>query len=141
MIQNWTGGHGADAVIFTAATTSSDPLSQSFQLCKRKGRVVLVGVSGMQIKREDIYLKELDLMISTSYGPGRYDKYYEEKGFDYPYAYVRWTENRNMEEYLRIVHQGAIKLDKLIKESIQYNLNISSMSAIVKIWQTKNLYR
>ena len=71
--------------------------------CVRKGRVILVGVSGMEIKREDIYSKELDFQISTSYGPGRYDKNYEEKGIDYPYSYVRWTEKRNIEEYLRLL--------------------------------------
>jgi len=113
-VQNWTGGNGADAVIFTAASGSSEPLSQSFQMCKRKGRVVLVGVVGMEIKREDMYQKELDFLISTSYGPGRYDKNYEEKGLDYPFAYVRWTENRNMTEYLRLLNDGAIRLDKLI---------------------------
>jgi predicted dehydrogenase len=83
-------------------------------MVKKKGRVVLVGVSGMEIKREDIYPKELDFLISTSYGPGRYDRNYEEKGKDYPYAYVRWTENRNMTEYLRLIHNGSIKLDSLI---------------------------
>jgi len=114
MVQNWAGNYGADAVIFTAATSNSEPLSQSFQMCKRKGRIVLVGVSGMEIKREDIYQKELDFFISTSYGPGRYDKNYEEKGLDYPYAYIRWTEKRNMAEYLRLVHHGAVRLDKLI---------------------------
>jgi len=113
-ITNWSDGHGADAVLFTAATGSSEPLSQSFQMCKKKGKVILVGVVGMEIKREDMYAKELDFLISTSYGPGRYDKNYEEKGLDYPYSYVRWTENRNMTEYLRLVHAGAIKLDKLI---------------------------
>ncbi len=114
MILNWSGGYGADAVLFTAATNSSEALSQCFQMCKKKGRVVLVGVAGMNIKREDMYAKELDFLISTSYGPGRYDKNYEEKGLDYPYSYVRWTENRNMTEYLRLTHAGAIKLDKLI---------------------------
>lgn len=113
-VENWTGGYGCDAVIFTAATGSNEPLSQSFKICKRKGRVVLVGVSGMEIRREDIYNKELDFMISTSYGPGRYDRNYEEKGLDYPYAYVRWTENRNMEEYLRLLGAGALKIDKII---------------------------
>lgn len=113
-ITNWSDGYGADAVLFTAATGSSEPLSQSFQMCKKKGKVILVGVVGMEIKREDMYAKELDFLISTSYGPGRYDKNYEEKGLDYPYSYVRWTENRNMTEYLRLVHTGAIKLDKLI---------------------------
>ncbi|OQA80082.1 MAG: 4-carboxy-2-hydroxymuconate-6-semialdehyde dehydrogenase [bacterium ADurb.Bin243] len=113
-VENWTGGRGCDAVIFTAATGSNEPLSQAFKMCKRKGRVILVGVSGMEIKREDIYNKELDFMISTSYGPGRYDANYEQKGLDYPYAYVRWTENRNMTEYLRLLSADAVKLDKII---------------------------
>lgn len=113
-VESWSGGYGADCVLFTAATNSSVPLSQSFQMCKKKGKVVLVGVVGMEINRADIYQKELDFMISTSYGPGRYDKSYEEKGIDYPYAYVRWTENRNMTEYLRLLSTGDIKLDKLI---------------------------
>lgn len=113
-IQSWTGGYGTDCVIFTAATSSSAPLSQSFQMCRRKGKVVLVGVVGLEIDRADIYAKELDFQISTSYGPGRYDKSYEEKGLDYPYAYVRWTENRNMEEYLRLLNSGLFSLDKII---------------------------
>ena len=119
-VNSWSGGFGADVVLFTAATNSSEPLSQSFQMCKKKGKVILVGVVGMQIKREDMYAKELDFLISTSYGAGRYDKNYEEKGLDYPYSYVRWTENRNMTEYLRLVHTGAIKLDKLIDS--KYNI-------------------
>ena len=114
VISSWSGGYGAEGVLFTAATNSSEPLSQSFQMCKKKGRVVLVGVVGMQINREDMYQKELDFFISTSYGPGRYDKNYEEKGLDYPFSYVRWTENRNMSEYLRLVNENLIKLDKLI---------------------------
>lgn len=114
VVASWSGGYGADGVLFTAATSSSEPLSQSFQMCKKKGRVVLVGVAGMQINREDMYKKELDFLISTSYGPGRYDKSYEEQGLDYPFSYVRWTENRNMSEYLRLVNGNLIKLDKLI---------------------------
>jgi predicted dehydrogenase/threonine dehydrogenase-like Zn-dependent dehydrogenase len=114
LISNWTSGYGVDAVIFTAATSSSAPLSDSFKSCKKKGRVVLVGVSGMEIKREDIYQKEIDFLISSSYGPGRYDSNYEEKGFDYPYAFVRWTENRNMTEYLRLIKDGKINVDALI---------------------------
>jgi predicted dehydrogenase/threonine dehydrogenase-like Zn-dependent dehydrogenase len=113
-IEGWTGGYGADAVLFTAATGSSEPLSQAFKMCKRKGKVILVGVSGMEIKREDIYSKEIDFQISTSYGPGRYDNEYEIKGIEYPYAYVRWTENRNMSEYLRLVNEGKVKLEKLL---------------------------
>lgn len=114
IISSWTGGYGADAVIFTAATSSSAPLSDSFKACKKKGRVVLVGVSGMEIKREDIYQKEIDFLISSSYGPGRYDSNYEEKGLDYPFAFVRWTENRNMTEYLRLLNEGRVDVESLV---------------------------
>lgn len=113
-VSSFTGGHGADGVLFTAATSSSKPLSESFKMCRKKGKVVLVGVVGMDIERGDMYAKELDFLISTSYGPGRYDANYEEKGLDYPYAYVRWTENRNMTEYLRLVHQNYINVEKLV---------------------------
>lgn len=115
-ITNWTNGYGADAIIFTAATKSSEPLSEAFKMCRRKGKVVLVGVSGMTIQRQDIYSKEIDFLISTSYGPGRYDNNYEQKGIDYPYAYVRWTENRNLKEYLRLVDEKQIILDKIIQK-------------------------
>ncbi len=118
VVINYTGGYGADGVLFTAATPSSEPLSQAFNMTRKKGKVVLVGVAGnpMSIKREDMYSKELDFLISTSYGPGRYDKYYEEKGCDYPYAYVRWTENRNMQEYLRLLSIGAMDVKSLIEK-------------------------
>ena len=112
-VLNWTSGHGADAVIFTAATNQDEPLSQAFNMCRKKGRVVLVGVSGMNIKREDIYSKELDFMVSTSYGPGRYDENYEIKGNDYPYAYVRWTENRNMTSFLELIKESKVDLNKI----------------------------
>ena len=113
---HYSNGYGADKVIFTAATHSSTPLHQAFQMTRKKGKVVLVGVSGMEIKREDLYPKELDLLISTSYGPGRYDDRYERRGLDYPYAYVRWTENRNMEEYLRELAQKKINLKNVIEK-------------------------
>jgi predicted dehydrogenase/threonine dehydrogenase-like Zn-dependent dehydrogenase len=106
----WSGGRGADAVLFAAATNSSDPLSQAFQMCRKKGRVVLVGVSGMELRREDMYKKELDFLVSTSYGPGRYDANYEERGVDYPYAYVRWTEKRNMSHFLHMLKTGAVNI-------------------------------
>ena len=115
-IINWSNGYGVDAVLFTAATSKSEPLSQAFRMCKKKGKVILVGVSGMNIKRTDLYQKEIDLLMSTSYGPGRYDKYYEGKGLEYPYAYVRWTENRNMSEYLRLINEGLINVDQLSLE-------------------------
>ncbi len=111
---NFSGGYGVDCVLFTASTSSNKPLSDSFKMCRKKGKVVLVGVAGMNINRGDMYAKELDFQISTSYGPGRYDSNYEEKGLDYPLAYVRWTENRNMTEYLHLLNEGKINVEPLI---------------------------
>lgn len=103
-----------DGVIITAATPSSEVISTAFKLCRKKGRVVLVGDVGLNLKRSDFYQKELDFFISTSYGPGRYDDRYEEKGFDYPIGYVRWTENRNMEEYLRLLADKKLNIAPFI---------------------------
>ncbi len=112
-IQKLTGGFGADAVIITAATSSHELISQAMQACRKKGRVVLVGDVGLNLNRADFYAKELDFLISCSYGPGRYDAAYEEGGQDYALPYVRWTENRNMEEYLRLLAEGRITLTRL----------------------------
>jgi predicted dehydrogenase/threonine dehydrogenase-like Zn-dependent dehydrogenase len=112
-VKNWSSSYGADVVLFTAATASSEPLSQAFQMTRKKGKVVLVGVSGMEINRKDMYSDEIDFLISTSYGPGRYDDNYELKGQDYPYHYVRWTENRNIGEFLRLIRDGYINFDFL----------------------------
>ena len=109
-----TDGLGADGVIITAATPSDEVVSTAFQMCRKKGRVVLVGDVGLNLNRADFYQKELDFFISTSYGPGRYDNNYEEKGLDYPVSYVRWTENRNMAEYLRLVGAGSVAVRPLI---------------------------
>lgn len=109
-VRNWTNGYGVDAALFTAATQSSEPLSQAFRMCRKRGRVVLLGVSGMELKREDMYSNELDFLISTSYGPGRYDPKYEAEGVEYPYAYVRWTENRNIESFLELIRDGKINI-------------------------------
>jgi len=105
-----TDGNGADGVIVTAASQSGDVLSTAFRMCRRKARVVVVGDVGLDLDRADIYPKELDVLISTSYGPGRYDRTYEESGLDYPIAYVRWTENRNMAEYLRQIADRRVRL-------------------------------
>jgi len=113
-ILHFTNGHGADIVIVTAATDSNTPLQQAFEMCRCKGRVVLVGVVGREFDREAMYAKELDFVMSTSYGPGRYDEQYERWGVDYPHAYVRWTEKRNMAAYLHLLASGAIRLDRLI---------------------------
>ena len=109
-----TDGAGADGVIITAATPSDAVISTAFKMCRKKGRVVLVGDVGLNLNRADFYAKELDFFISCSYGPGRYDANYEERGLDYPLSYVRWTENRNMGEYLRLVAEGRINLKPLI---------------------------
>jgi predicted dehydrogenase len=111
-----TDGFGVDAVIVTAATSSSAVVSEAFQACRRRGRVVVVGDVGLDLKRHDMYEKELELRMSTSYGPGRYDPVYEEEGRDYPYGYVRWTEGRNMEEYLRLLAEERVTLGHLPSE-------------------------
>lgn len=103
-----TGGQGVDAVIITASTRDSAPIEVAGEICRRKGRVVVVGAVGMNVPREPYYRKELDLRLSMSYGPGRYDAEYEEKGHDYPYGYVRWTEQRNMEAFLWLVREGRV---------------------------------
>lgn len=109
-----TDGLGADAVIITAAATTDQIVSDAANACRKKGRVVLVGDVGLHLRRSDFYSKEIDFLISCSYGPGRYDRAYEEDGQDYPLPYVRWTENRNMESYLRLVAEGRVCLRNLI---------------------------
>ncbi len=109
-VHRLTDDLGADAVIITAATASHEVISQAMQCCRKKGRVVLVGDVGLNLDRNDLYKKELDFLISSSYGPGRYDPMYEEGGQDYPLPYVRWTENRNMEEYLNLLARGKVRL-------------------------------
>lgn len=106
-----TAGIGADGVIITAAASSHQIISDAMQATRKKGRVVLVGDVGLHLNRADFYQKELDFLISCSYGPGRYDPVYEEGGQDYPLPYVRWTENRNMQAYLNLLADKKISLD------------------------------
>lgn len=101
-------GPGADMVLICAGTASNEPIELAGRLARKKGRVVVVGAVGLNVPREDYYLKELSLQISCSYGPGRYDASYEEQGVDYPYAYVRWTEGRNLEAFLDLTAAGRI---------------------------------
>jgi predicted dehydrogenase/threonine dehydrogenase-like Zn-dependent dehydrogenase len=107
-------GLGADSVIITAATKSSEPAKLATKLCRRKGRVVVVGDVGLNFERKYWYEKELDIVMSTSYGPGRYDTNYEEKSIDYPIGYVRWTLNRNMSAFLDLVRGGKVDVRSLI---------------------------
>ncbi|GIW50670.1 MAG: oxidoreductase [Gemmatimonadales bacterium] len=109
-----TGGQGADAVLITADTKSNRPVELAGELARKKGVVVAVGAVGMNIPRKVYYEKELAFHVSCSYGPGRYDPQYEEKGIDYPYAYVRWTENRNMQAFIRLLAEGKVDVKPLI---------------------------
>ena len=117
----FTEGRGADAVIITAATPSNGPLESAAVMSRQKGRVVAVGLIGMNVPRDAFYLKELDLRLSMSYGPGRYDAAYEEQGNDYPFAYVRFTEQRNMESFLYLVQQGKVTPSALVTHRIAFD--------------------
>lgn len=113
-VHEYTHGMGADAVLITAGTSSLDPVELAGRLCRKKGRVVVVGSVPTGFSREAYYRKELDLRMSCSYGPGRYDPQYEEKGLDYPVGYVRWTENRNMQAIQDLLQARKLNLEPLI---------------------------
>lgn len=133
-----TDGIGADGVIITAATPSNAVVSTAFKMCRKKGRVVLVGDVGLDLNRSDFYQKELDFRISSSYGPGRYDRRYEEEGLDYPVSYVRWTENRNMAEYLRLLAEGRVRVESLVEATYPVS-DASEAYARLKDGSTKPL--
>src|ERR671921_874017 len=113
-IETWTKGHGADAVLITAATDSNQPIELAARVSRLKGRVIVVGMTGMDIPRPPFFSRELKLIISMSYGPGRYDPEYEERGHDYPLPYVRWTEGRNLEAFLDLAAAGSLRLAPLV---------------------------
>jgi len=110
-----TEGHGVDAVLIAASTKESGPVELAGAIARKKGRIVVVGAVGMTLPREPYYLKELELRLSTSYGPGRYDPEYEEKGRDYPYGYVRWTERRNMAAFIQLLAEGRMNVGTLTR--------------------------
>lgn len=107
-------GQGVDGVIITASTPSNDPVMQAARMCRKRGRIVLVGVTGLELNRADFYEKELSFQVSCSYGPGRYDPGYEEKGQDYPLGFVRWTQQRNFEAVLDMLASGQLNVKPLI---------------------------
>ncbi len=107
-VNSFTNGFGVDSVIITASTSSNEPTELALNICRKRGKIVVVGAVGMNIPRSLFYTKEIDYRISCSYGPGRYDPYYEEYGQDYPFAYVRWTENRNMKAFLQLIAEGKL---------------------------------
>ena len=118
-VKAFTRGIGCDAVILTASTDSNEPVELALQLARKKGKVVVVGAVGMNIPRSPFYEKEIDLKISCSYGPGRYDRNYEELGHDYPAAYVRWTENRNMQAFLDLIASGNIDVESMTTHTME----------------------
>lgn len=112
--QQFSRERGVDAVILTASTKSSEPVHQAALMCRKRGRIVLVGVTGLELSRADFFEKELSFQVSCSYGPGRYDATYEEKGIDYPVGFVRWTEQRNFEAVLDMMADGRLDVKSLI---------------------------
>ncbi len=113
-VMEWSRGRGADAVLITAATSSNAPVELAGEISRQKGRVVAVGAVGLNIPRQPYYDRELTFKISMSYGPGRYDPEYEERGHDYPIGYVRWTEGRNLESFLDLLAEGRVNVEGLI---------------------------
>ncbi len=113
-VTEWSRGRGADAVLITAATSSNQPVELAGEISRQKGRVVVIGAVGLNIPRKPYYDRELTFRISMSYGPGRYDPEYEERGHDYPFGYVRWTEGRNIEAFLDLLAAGRVNVEPLI---------------------------
>lgn len=120
-VESLTNGIGSDAVIITASTKSNEVISQAAQMSRKKGRLVLVGVIGLDIQRADFFKKELSFQVSCSYGPGRYDDDYEQRGMDYPIGHVRWTEKRNFETILNAISKKQINVQDLITERVSLN--------------------
>jgi predicted dehydrogenase/threonine dehydrogenase-like Zn-dependent dehydrogenase len=107
-------GRGVDGVLICASAKSSEPVHQAATMCRKRGRIILVGVVGLELSRADFFEKEISFQVSCSYGPGRYDPFYEEKGHDYPFGYVRWTEQRNFETVLNLMASGKLDVNPLI---------------------------
>lgn len=117
-VEEQTGNIGADGVIITASAKNNDIISQAARMSRKRGRIILVGVVGLNLSRAEFYEKELSFQVSCSYGPGRYDEDYEQKGIDYPLPFVRWTEKRNFETILQSISSGRIHVKELITEEV-----------------------
>jgi len=112
--QSFSRGRGVDGVLITAATQSDEVMHQSAEMCRKRGRIVLVGVVGLNLRRDDFFKKEITFQVSASYGPGRYDSFYEDEGNDYPIGFVRWTEQRNFEAVLDMMSSGVLDVKSVI---------------------------
>ncbi len=121
-----TDGHGADLVVVAASADSSAPLDLAARISRHKGRISMVGALPMELDRRVFYEKELELRMSTSYGPGRYDRSYEEEGLDYPLPYVRWTENRNLQAFLALIAEGSVTPERLAVELLPFEEAVSA---------------
>ena len=117
-VENYTQNIGCDGVIITASAKTDEIISQAARMSRKRGRIILVGVVGLNISRAEFYEKELTFQVSCSYGPGRYDENYEQKGQDYPLAFVRWTEKRNFEAILQAIASGNIQVKEMITEVV-----------------------
>ncbi|MHA7865495.1 bi-domain-containing oxidoreductase [Flagellimonas marinaquae] len=120
-VESYTNGIGADGVIITASNKSNEIISQSANMCRKRGRIILIGVIGLNISRSDFYEKEISFQVSCSYGAGRYDEDYEQKGHDYPIGYVRWTEKRNFEAVLNAISKKTLDVKPLITDRVPLN--------------------
>lgn len=129
-IEGFTKGYGADAVLITAATTLNDPLALAVECVRKKGRIVVVGKVGMDVPHSAAYAKELDIRMSCSYGPGRYDADYEVHGNDYPHSYVRWTENRNMCAVLDLISVKRLNVNSLVTHRFPIEESLGAYSVI-----------
>ncbi|MAG61015.1 dehydrogenase [archaeon] len=144
-VMELTKEQGADGVLITASTKSNDVISQAAQMSRKRGKIVLVGVVGLNINRSDFYEKEISFQVSCSYGPGRYDNQYEQKGIDYPLPYVRWTEKRNFEAVLNAIQNESLNVNEIITERVpleNYNQiykNMDSSHSIASILQYPGL--
>ncbi len=136
IVSEQTQGHGADAALITAASDSNDPLDLAAALVRNKGKIVVVGRVGMALNFREFYTKELDLKMSMSYGPGRYDANYEEKGLDYPIGHVRWTENRNMQSFINLLHYGKLNIESLITHMYNFEEATDAYQMLLKKEET-----
>jgi predicted dehydrogenase/threonine dehydrogenase-like Zn-dependent dehydrogenase len=127
---DWTRGVGVDGVLITASTKSDELIHQAATMCRKRGRIVLVGVIGLNMQRADFYEKELSFQVSCSYGPGRYEDNYEKKGLDYPIEFVRWTEQRNFEAVLQLLADGRLDVDPLITHRFDFDNALDAYQAV-----------
>jgi len=128
----WTAGRGVDGALITASAKTDDIVHQAAESCRRRGRIILVGVVNLNLRRSDFYKKELSFQVSCSYGPGRYDEKYEQAGQDYPPGYVRWTEQRNFEAVLAAMQVGRLQVDKIITHRYRFADALSAYETIRK---------